>query len=413
MSWNSHGNHNQAEDDLSAVYGDVEEAVQPSDAGTSGKRKSKFAPWHHPVKQFVRREQWVAQVRRLIGEGRAKPLTYLTLPGEDMLDVRMLGELLRSQNCQLECLGFNSTGANDDAGSQLNIQSALRQEGLITDNSITLADRIEEIARASSQANNMLSQWGAFDVINLDLCGHFSAGGDPSVFDALNRIVEHQRSATRPWLLMLTTRVHPDHLSATHEQFNAAIQQNLDLSESFVGTLSDALDVSPAELRGALPGIWGAADDKLVKLYAVGIGKYLLHLFHSQIQDPAHVELASCLAYRVHADHPDMLSLAFRIDPQQKQLVPMGVRAVEIPPIEVVRANQIARKAGRLGDVDEILRNDAEKLEIFTRESENLLKLSNYDISQYRQWVGEFRAVGGALETEHGAGAVVLAHEAG
>lgn len=412
-SWHSHGNQPQAEDELSAVYGDAEEVVRPTDADTSGKRKSAFAPWHHPVKQFVRREQWVAQVRRLLAQHNPRRLAYLTLPGEDMLDVRMLGELLKSENCQLDCLGFNSAGAsNDDVGSQLNIQSALRQEGLITDKSITLADRIEEIARTSSQAHNVLSQWGTFDVINLDLCGHFSAQGDPSAFDAFNRIVEHQRSANRPWLLMLTTRVHPDQLNATKEHFNSAIQRNLDLNESFAEALSTALDVPAAELRAALPGIWRAADDRLIKLYAVGLGKYLLHLFHSQVQDPAHVELASCLAYRVHAEHPDMLSVVFRIDPQQKQLMPAGVLAVEIPPIEVARANQIAGKAGRLGDIDRILGNDAERLEAFTQESENLLRISNYDTTQFRQWAGEFRAGRAGPQIDE-VGAEQLAHELG
>lgn len=401
MPWHSHESQGQAEDDLTAVYGVEGESTSLEEAGTNGRRKDKFAPWHHPVKQFIRREQWVAQVHRLLGAEGSRRLTYLTLPGEDMLDVRMIGELLKSQNCQLECLGFNSTGAsNDDAGTQLNIQSALRQEGLITNNSITLIDRIEEIARRSSQADNVLKQWGTFDVINLDLCGHFSAEGNPSAFDALNRIVEHQRSASKPWLLMLTTRVHPGHLTATHEHFNSAIQRNLDLDASFNDSLSAALGVAAADLRDVLPGIWNEADDKLLKLYAIGLGKYLLHLFHRQVQDPAQVELASCLGYRVHAGHPDMLSVAFRIVPQQKRLMPADATEIAIPPIEVVHANQIARKAGRLGDVDAILHLDAEKLEAFTQESEGLLKLSNYDTSRFRQWLVDFRSAADVIEAD-------------
>ncbi len=411
MAWHSHGNLDEPGDDLSAVYGDSADADQPRDIGTSGKIKNEFAPWHHPVKQFVRREQWANQVKRLIGNDQ-RLVTYLTLPGEDMLDVRILGELLKAQDCQLECLGFNSTGAKkDDNGSQLNIQSAIRQEGLITDKSITLTDRIEEIAQQASQAENVLCQWRTFDVVNLDLCGHLSTDGNPSTFDALNRIVDHQRSATRPWLLMITTRVHPEHLSSAKEHFDEAIQRNIDLDQSFVATLSESLGIDPAQLRSALPGIWSSADSNLTKLYAVGFGKYLLHLLHCQVQDPAHVELSSCLAYRVHASHPDMLSLAFRIEPKKKKLIPAGIASVSIPPVEVVHANQIARKAGRLGDVDEILRSDATKLEIFTNESENLLRVSNYDVSHFRAWVKDFRVFNGSNNTYAGETDPELAHE--
>src|SRR4051812_7240898 len=52
--------------------------------------RTTFAPWHHPVKQFVREYQWADLVRKLVDEHRTEDqrdtLKYFTLPGADLLD---------------------------------------------------------------------------------------------------------------------------------------------------------------------------------------------------------------------------------------------------------------------------------------------------------------------------------------
>jgi hypothetical protein len=151
--------------------------------------------------------------------------------------------------------------------------------------------------------------------------------------------------------------------------------------------LADALGIDRQDIEVSVEQSWLQHDVKFVKLYAIGLGKHLLHLLHNQYQDPARVELKSCLAYRVHGDVPDMLSLAFLITPVAKRLVPADAGgALHLPPVEVVHANQIARKAGRLGDVDQLL-NDLDTLNGLVADSEQLLSRCNYDISRYREWL--------------------------
>ena len=77
--------------------------------------RSKFSPWHHPVKQIVRDYQWADQAKRLLGDYRTdetrKTLTYFTLPGSDLLDVRVLSEALRGNGTKIDYFGFD-TGYN-------------------------------------------------------------------------------------------------------------------------------------------------------------------------------------------------------------------------------------------------------------------------------------------------------------
>lgn len=367
-----------SEGDVASVYGEDVAAAQ------IGERRE-FKPWHHPVKQFVRREQWKVQLVRLLngnrqGDGRIR---YLTLPGADLLDVRYLGKELKQRGHVLEFLGFDTSAAGDAASeksSQIDAESVLRQEGIISDNSLTLPDRLQDIALPQSQAANQLKQWRPFDVINLDVCGHFSDS-----LQAVERLVQHQRTTDKPWLLLLTTRVHPDTMGVLTQHFNAAIDNNLRLSHEFREALALLVESAPQDVDANLQRAWANHNSQFVKLYAVGMGKHLLHLCHNQIQDPARVELKSCLAYRVFGNTADMLSVAFLIQPGPKMAIPANADAtVHIQAIEAAHAVQICRKANALGDADELIENSLEQC---VEETEELLAALNYDLESYRQWI--------------------------
>ncbi|MBR7512572.1 hypothetical protein KC219_20620, partial [Mycobacterium tuberculosis] len=52
--------------------------------------KKDFSQWHLPRKQYIRIHQWcreVAQLAREITIGNGKTFNYLTLPGDDLLDI--------------------------------------------------------------------------------------------------------------------------------------------------------------------------------------------------------------------------------------------------------------------------------------------------------------------------------------
>ena len=92
-------------DDLEGVY-----QAEPEHAVTGGRE---FAPWHHPRKQFVRIKQWCAEVNRLIpmlGLAQGDPFRYLTLPGNELLDVRALHGVVQSRGVTLRYTGFKVNG---------------------------------------------------------------------------------------------------------------------------------------------------------------------------------------------------------------------------------------------------------------------------------------------------------------
>ena len=107
------------QDDLTTgIFGNNIEYAQPRTA------PKEFKPWHKPRKQFVRRKQWSALLRRLYeNRGPRDPLRYLGLPGTDLIDLRYLHEqLCRDNDRQLCFLGFNTEAQRDSpAHIELNI----------------------------------------------------------------------------------------------------------------------------------------------------------------------------------------------------------------------------------------------------------------------------------------------------
>lgn len=390
---NGHGVDRLDESDLETVYGEAAERGGVEELVASRKRAD-FKPWHHPVKQFVREKQWLAQVERL-GKAVGSDLGYLSLPGEDMFDVRVIGESLKRTGGKVKLLGFNSRRPDaGDVGIQLNSESVLRQDKIITDDSRTLPDRLQDIAEKRSHVQGIMASYGKFDVVNIDLCDHLGAETvGPGIFEVIEKIVLHQRGFTTPWLFMLTTRVHPDFLGRAEEKFSHPLRKNIELGPEFSEKLAELIgvDVCVAENVDRYFKING---DPLLKIFAVGLGKYLLHLLHNQVQDPASVELSSCCGYRVEAEHLDMLSVVFRVTPKEKVIIPAAqVADIAIPAIEMASAMQIVRKAGTTVDVDHVL-EDREILFDYVKKTESLLAAGNYDVSRYRNWLATlgFRA---------------------
>ena len=92
------------EDDLVAdIFGEIEYRPTPAAPKT-------FKPWHKPRKQYVRRKQLLALLRRLYQQRQPdEPLRYLGLPGTDLIDLRYLHEkLCRAQGRTLRFLGFST-----------------------------------------------------------------------------------------------------------------------------------------------------------------------------------------------------------------------------------------------------------------------------------------------------------------
>ena len=371
------------------VYGRLSEEAPPPPA-----LKTNFAPWHHPVKQVVRTEQWAKLVGKLLADEGAPEdgiLRYLTLPGDDLLDVRTVAEACGGK-ARVRYLGFNSSETVDELAPWAEAQATLQQESLADPQSQVLPDRIEDIAAPGSNAASRLESMLPFDVINLDACNHLSyvrGGRQTSLFDALARIIEHQLRATRPWLLFITTRVATDFLvGAARDAFDAAIAANLLAAEGFGLQLCETLDIKLDRLDDELLRIWSGDGKPLLQLFAVSLGKHILSFIHAQPNFRARVELASIYCYAVRKGPPDMLALALRITPGRMRLAQPG-QTIAPAPIEPADALQIARRAAKIANLDDEIAKDGALLLRARLETEKLLMINSYDITAYRVWLSE------------------------
>jgi hypothetical protein len=252
-------------------------------------------PWHRSRKQFVRENQWVALSGRLIAKVRNTPalpvqldgkveVKYLTLPGLDYLDVEMIAEQVKAQDCSLTSIGFLEGAAGNPASARSEMrQQSLIQSGTITDRSHTFARRIQDITVKTSTAYRELEAKGPFHVINLDACGSIAlpdvaVGG--RLIDVVRTLLEYQFSKYRGrWLFFVTTDVRMENFDAnTKTVLNQAIIDNADNSISFANRSLEFLGGIDVTVNDALAKFEASTGDNYMKSFAVGFGKWLLSL---------------------------------------------------------------------------------------------------------------------------------------
>lgn len=379
-------------DDLAAAYG--EDYASVDEFTVVRPKRTQFAPWHHPVKQRVRTSQWQMLVHRLISTRNMNggTLRYFTLPGPDLLDVRVLADICAPQSVAIEYFGFDAALQASNVNNQrFEIESALRQSSKITDQAIIYPDQLQDIALSNSQAARQLSQQRPFDVVNVDACDHLAyapADRGRSLFDALRSLLAHQMDATAPWLLFVTTRAEPELMEGPGVELRRAVNDNLNSNVGGFGlALAGLFETDEATIADAVANIWAVPSDRFLKLYALGLTKYLLQFFLAQPNRPANVELASTCAYRVFRGDPDMLALAFRITPGPRVVFEPGEQPPSTAALEVERAINAAERAKRLRDLDRELADNPDLCLEAARGSAVLLSASNYDIEAYAQWL--------------------------
>lgn len=255
----------------------------------------KLCPWHKPRKQFIRERQWVALSRRLIeslqndgalphntsGQPEVK---YLTLPGTDYLDVRLLADLCAELDCDLTITGFLAEAEGNPYHARAQVrQESLIKAGYITDNSQTYWRRIEEIGTDKSVAYLELRNRSPFQVVNIDACGSLAlpnAEHAHRIIDAVYRIVETQLSrTTNKWLLFLTTDVRRENLRAeTLQKITDAIRQNAETSTEFASETCELIDSECNDIEQAIANASQDDSEQFLSLFALGIAKWLLHL---------------------------------------------------------------------------------------------------------------------------------------
>lgn len=352
--------------------------------------RREFKPWHRPRKQFVRREQWAEQVKRLYADRpNGEPLRYLGLPGTDLIDLRYLYEqICRPDGRPLIFLGFNSEAQpRSPARRELDISLyEVRRLPNVEQQSEVIQDDFRRISDETSIAWKRARTLGPFDVVNIDLCNGLASDSPTihqSIYNALSQVTALQAHSLTPWLLLITTRIGPNTFDPDAE---AAILQcfhdNICTCDGFAEECQQLLGLDVETIDAS-----ACADADYLKLMIVALGKWLAKLV--QASRTSQVVLASTLGYRVVESAPceDLVSIALRCDPiiarPEDALSPSPPQPFD----ECKTAKRIVRRTANRKDVDSLLEADSDMHETLVVEMEDLLTAARYGAARYRPWL--------------------------
>ena len=253
-------------------------------------------PWHRPRKQFVRERQWLHYSRLLIKAEKNSPglpippmgnpeVRYLTLPGIDYFDVRLMAQLCHELECCLTSTGFLAGDKTNPALARARLrEESLVGAGFITGNSYTFPIQLEEIAAAQGQALRDLRRKGPFHVVNVDACGSMAlpaAHHAQRMIDAIYRIVELQLSIKGSrWLLFVTADVRRDSLACeTLEGLCQAIVTNAEENADFGDEVLELFGGVKTDVQSVIhEASKSGVGERYLKLFSLGFAKWLLHL---------------------------------------------------------------------------------------------------------------------------------------
>ena len=372
------------QDDIaSGIIGDFEYVLPETEP-------KEFKPWHKPRKQFVRREQWLALLKRLYkNRGPRDPLRYLGLPGTDLIDLKYFHEQLCGNSGRPLCfLGFvMEARANKLAQVDLNISlDEVRRLPSIDEKSEVLLDDFRLVGDEHSIAWSRTQLLGPFDVVNIDLCNGLASDppqNDGSIYAAIARLMALQARNSNPWLLLITTRIGRGMFDADAEQILIShFHKNVEECEGFAEDCNQLLESTVKSIDLAT-----CSEVDLLNIMTVAIGKWLSKLVQSQA--PSRVELASIHGYRVFpkAAQEDLISFALSFEPVIEAPPDALSPTAPNPLDECAIAKAILKSSHCRLDVDNFLKLHPDLLEELIIEMEGLLDDARYDATKYREWL--------------------------
>ena len=327
-------------------------------------------PWHTARKQFIREHQWVHLTKRLLWERHGQPglqphpdgpteVRYLTLPGIDHLDSRLIGEACTELGCQLTVTGFLAGGQrNADVARSKVREEALIKAGHLSDHSHTLPRRFEEIAHPDSQAFREIRNRGPFHIVNIDACGSIAkpTAQQGRTIDAIHNLLQFQLTEkSGPWLLFLTTHVHPQQIATeTVHKLWQAVEKNALEDPGFAAEVRAMFAMADNEDIPDLKHSISDVGENFLKLFGLGFGKWALHLAKERTWR-AKAHPAFCYATPA-GDPPTLACLAFEFHRLPAPPDPFGVAQsgpITPPPHDGPSDSiRIARKIAAMGNLD-------------------------------------------------------------
>ncbi|WP_157085638.1 PP_RS20740 family protein [Methylobacterium sp. Leaf99] len=364
--------------------------------------------WHRPRKQKVRQDQWVGLATGLIDRLKAQnnlvhrdivmpdgttarvypEVRYLTLPGLDYLDVRLIAEMCSGKDCHLTSVGFLSDAVEAPLMARAIVrETGLVQAGYISDKSVTFPRSFESICKSDGSTLAELRRRAPFHVVNIDACGSIAptrAKHSGRLIDAIYRLVELQLSkANHRWLFFLTVDVRSGDMDMeTLDAICNAIRENAAHSNEFSNGACDLLDPETDNIDNAIATAKNKDGRSLLDLFSLGISKWLLHLAE-QKQWSVKLKRSHCYSTRP-MDNPDpsMCSLAFEFIPPPVGLTdPFGVTRQQPSPGASPEnpSMQILSAACQIDNLDSLMEQDAVLAETLNARTHDLLAEIGYE----------------------------------
>jgi hypothetical protein len=372
---------------VDAIYqGEIEPALET-------RARTTFKPWHKPRKHFVRLNQWCHETRQLIKKlklGEGGELRYLGLPGEDLLDVRVLKGVCQKAKVTLRYLGFDSSIESP----QVNLsRHEVNSDEFIHPSSIVISDRLGDLASDDTIAFKYVDQHAPFDVINLDLCDSVTALAQNGVIpnlEAIRTLCDVQiKKRGQPWLLFLTTRAIKGGLDdQTRQKLFERLLQNVTDNDAFSASMGEKLGFDEAAIRGELQANGPLDAQGWLRAYILAVSKWLLHYMMAHDYKVA-VHMLPSYAYSVQRGHRDMASLAFSFEPatppREDDTGLTRPRQQAVPAVdEMALAQTLIDQVASIEDLDEKLKNDKKlRLKMFVK-CGALLATLRYDQNAYK-----------------------------
>ncbi len=374
---------------------------------TSPQLKTEFAPWHKPRKQWIRDKQWgrltVALINRLGLKDSGRSLSYLSLPGVDLLDVRSLETVLIENKVKLNFLGLNFID-KDEAEARAEQALSLnevRSLDFVDNDSNVINERFEDLCDAKSIANQrVLAEHKTFDVINIDLCASFARhkpGTWKSLYTAIHKLVAHQSFyRSEDWVFLITSRNDKNKVDAA--AFATLITCIVDSfgDDVAISYLEEKFGINYAEFKASAYSQDSLSSIEHRNCFTSAFGIWKLRLLIDGTPS-SKADMHEPYGYHVDSEDAitDMVSMSFwcsrlpQIRADQSGLsgfVPADYKAKERETFKIA-ADKVVKSSLGCVDLDKhLLENQPEFDDALTR-SKALLKKARYSIDKYEEWV--------------------------
>lgn len=393
-------------------------------------RRVDFQPWHKIRKQYIRDFQWNKTILKYMRSLKnlqtdsaetdveemdenssvsneldfGYPLTCLSIPGEDLLDLRSLQKKMEPRGHRLKYLGFNKGHGSNEEGTKLHIANnqVTSLRGVVR-RSLVARDSFQAIARENSVANQYLRNYGPFHVINLDICDTLfpnTTAEYNDYYNAIHRLAEYQMSRqTNPWLLFVTTQVEPGVIDVEGlSKLCSSARINCNNHPDFLERLAGVLPIAAFQSEVANIDCGHLTDKHMASVFGVAFGKWLLKLVTS-VSSPWTMTMLSGFKYVIKQDlGVEMLSLGFHFSRHVQPPVDVaGMSSIQPNqgemPSELEKALHVVDMVQGIRDVDEILRNDSELYDTMEAASADLMESAGFDRREYISWARTRNAV--------------------